>query len=176
MQTQHWKRLAAAAVLGSVSGCLAGSGVSRNGATETDDLPIVWEHAETYSNVAGPFRVVARDAATLAQLPLAEVPVDFRTHMVLVAALGPTTSDEYGIRITRVWREGNRIRADVARVHPGEVKRGGVVRASPYHIVVVPRSDLNIDGFSPAVPPKAFQMTAPPGESAAPERKPRSRR
>lgn len=176
MRTQHWKSLAAAAVLGSVSGCLTGSGVSRNADTETIDLPIVWEHAGSYSDVARPFRVVARDAATLAQLPLVEVPVDFRTHMVLVAALGPTTSDEYGVRITRVWREGNRIRTEVARVHPGEVKRGGVVRASPYHIVVVPRSDLNVDGFSPVVPPKAFQTTTPPGESAAPERRPRSRR
>lgn len=134
------------------------------------EMPILWEHRETFSNVARPFRVVARDAATLSQMPLTEVPVDFRTQMVLVAAMGPTTSEEYGIRITQMVRQGGQIKATVVPVHPGQNKRGGVVVASPYHIVVVPKSDLNVAGFSSAVPPNAFRMTTPPGETTPPKR------
>ncbi len=136
-----------------------------------EDIPILWQHHGTYSNIARPLRVVARDADTLAQLPITEVPVDFRRQMVLVAATGPTTSDQIGIRITRVWKAGNRIRVQLRTMHPGDDKRGGIRRTSPYHIVVVPRSELNVEGFSATVPRGAFAASAPPGTPSPPRLK-----
>lgn len=132
------------------------------------EYPIQWQQEGTYSNINRAFRVVARDRATLAQLPIAEVPVDFDRQMVLVAALGPASTDQLAIRITRVWREKNRLHAQVQTLHPGEGKRGGLKRTSPYHIVVVPRSDLDVVGFSATVPRGAFAAPATPGEPAAP--------
>ncbi len=145
-----------------LAGCGAG-GPHPPAAQEPDEFPIAWQQQGTYSNIARPLRVVARDAATLAQLPIAEVPVDFRNQMVLIAATGPASSDQLGIRITRVWKDNGRIRAQVQTLHPGEAKHGGVARTSPYHIVVVPRSDLNIVGFSATVPRGAIASPAVPG-------------
>jgi len=133
-----------------------------------DEFPILWEQQGTYSNITQAFRVVVRDRATLARLPIAEVPVDFDRQMVLVAALGPAPTDQVGIRITRVWREKNRIRVQVQTLHPGEAKHAGLKRTSPYHIVVVPRSDLNVVGFSSTVPSKAFEAPGVPGEPNQP--------
>lgn len=136
-----------------------------------DDFPIQWQTQGTYSNIARPIRVVARDAVTLAQLPIAEIPVDFQKQMVLVAALGPATSDQVGIRIGRVWKEGSRIRVQVNTLHPGDDKRGGLMRTSPYHIVVIPRSNLNVEGFSSRVPRGAFAAPAPAGAYTPPKRR-----
>jgi hypothetical protein len=157
-------------LLGSVA-ALSGCGSARPGDViqrGPDEFPIQWEEGGTYSNIARAFRVVARDRATLSQLPIAEVPVDFDRQMVLVAALGPASTDQLAIRITRVWRDGSRIRVQVQTLHPGEEKRGGVRRASPYHIVVVPRSDLGVAGFATAVPPGAFDMASTPGTPPPP--------
>jgi len=128
-----------------------------------NEFPILWEQQGTYSNITQALRVVVRDRATLARLPITEVPVDFDRQMVLVAALGPAPTDQVGIRITRVWRDKNRIRVQVQTLHPGEAKHAGLKRTSPYHIVVVPRSDLNVVGFSSTVPPKAFEAPGVPG-------------
>ncbi len=133
-----------------------------------DEFPILWEQQGTYSNIAQAFRVVVRDRATLARLPITEVPVDFDRQMVLVAALGPAPTDQVGIRITRVWREKNHIRVQVQTLHPGEAKHAGLKRTSPYHIVVVPRSDLNVVGFGSTLPSKAFEAPGVPGEPNQP--------
>lgn len=133
-------------------------------------LPILWDHADNYSQITKPLRVVARDASTLSQLPLVEVPVDFKKQMVLIAAMGPVNSDQLGIRITRVERIGTKIKAEVVPVHPGEQKHGGIVRTSPYHIVVVPKCDLNVEGFTATVPKNAMSHTAQmtPGRPPSP--------
>lgn len=117
------------------------------------ELPILWQQAGSYGCLKVPVRLVARDPATLAQVPLADVPVDFDKQMVLIAALGIVPSDGYAIRITRVWRRGNRILTDVRVSPPPPARRPGPPNlTSPYHIVVVPRSDLNVEGFTTALP------------------------
>ncbi len=103
-------------------------------------------------------RIVARDAATLSQIPLADVPVDFRDQMVLIATLGPVRSDEYGIRITRVWREGKFIKTLIRVARPAGGQAKPLVLASPYHVVIVPKSGLNVVGFSADVPSDAFDF------------------
>jgi len=117
-----------------------------------EDLPILWEASGTYSRLSRTVRIVARDRATLAQLPIAEVPVDFDSQMVLIAGLGPTPNDKLGIRIKRVWRDGSRIRVLERHIHPGFDQAPGLRPASPWTILVVPRSDLNVEGYSPRVP------------------------
>jgi hypothetical protein len=119
---------------------------------ETVDYDILWEKSGTYSRLGRAIRIVARDEATLAQIPVPEVPVDFSSQMVLVAGLGPITSDDMGIRIERVWQDGSRIRVQEKRIHPGPDQKTGLHPASPWTVVVVPRSDLNVEGYSPRVP------------------------
>lgn len=157
-----WRLCAWGGLLVAAAGCQEPRSAPTTPA-EREEIPILWEHAGSASFIARPLRVVARDEATLAQVPVADVPVDWRTQMVLIAANGPVASDQIGIRIDRVWREGNRIRVQVHVLHPGDEKHGTVVQTSPYHIVIVPRSDLNVDGFSADVPRGAVRMPAVPG-------------
>jgi hypothetical protein len=97
-------------------------------------------------------RILVRGPGTLSQLPLAEIPVDFKTQMVLIAGLGPTPSSEQGIRIVRVWREGSKIRVQERAIHPGAEQASGLQPASPWTAVVIPRSDLNVEGYVTHVP------------------------
>lgn len=132
------------------------------------EFPILWEHHGSVSHISRPLQVVAHSPEVLAQLPLVEVPVDFETQMVLVAGIGPTTRQDLGVRINRVWRDGSRIRVQVQTLYAAEEKPEGPPRlVSPYHVVVVPRSDLNIVGFSAAVPRGAFRGPALPGAATA---------
>ncbi len=116
-------------------------------------MDITWSKTGTYSELHQPLRLVIRDAAGLAAIPVAEVPVDFSEQMVLVAALGAVPTEGYAVRITRVWREGHRVYVDVRVSQPqpgGKSPRHAL--CAPYHIVVVPRSDLNVEGFSTRLP------------------------
>jgi hypothetical protein len=157
---------AVAALLAAVAGGCHGATNVEGEAAEPEPIPILWETQGSISHIARPLRVVARDAATLAQVPVVEVPVDFETQMVLIAALGPSASDQVGVRIDRVYRLGRAIHVQVRMLHPGEAKHGGLRRTSPYHVVVIPRSDLNVVGFSPVVPPGAIDLPGVPGTPA----------
>lgn len=118
------------------------------------ELPILWEASGTWSHVTRPVRIVAYDAATLAQVPVADVPVDFDSQMVLIAALGPTLGQDVGIKIARVWREGPRVRVQEQRIHPGLDRSAVLERSSPWTVVVVPRCNLKIEGYTSRVPPR----------------------
>ncbi len=126
-------------------------------ATAAEDIPILWQRSGTYSRISRPVRILARDPATLAQLPLTEVQVSFDTQMVLIAGLGPTPTSEQGIRIVRVWREGSKIRVQERPLDPGGARSPGLQPASPWTIVVIPRSDLNVEGYSTQVPRKLLR-------------------
>jgi len=113
-----------------------------------EDLPILWEKSGTYSRLTRPVQIVVRDRATLAQIPLAEVEVDFDTQMLLIAGLGPTMRSDLGIRIDRVWREGTRIRVRQIQVHPGLNGLTGKMRlVSPWTMVSIPKCDLEVEGY-----------------------------
>jgi hypothetical protein len=94
-------------------------------------------------------QIVARSQAQMVYCPISDVPVDFSREMVLVAILGRVTSDEYAIRIQRVWREGSVIKVDVRVYRPTPSTKPEIQLACPYHVVVVPRSNLNVEGFAP---------------------------
>ena len=137
------------------TGCTGGAGGVGGGsrdASAAEDIPILWQSSGTHSRLVRRVRILARDQATLAQVPLAEVPVDFETQMVLIAGLGPTPSSEQGIRIVRVWREGSRIRVQERPIHPGADQVPGLQPASPWTVVVIPKSDLNVEGYTTQVP------------------------
>ena len=119
-------------------------------------LEILWQASGTHSRLIRGARIVARDRATLARVPITEVQGDFDAQMVLIAGMGPTPNDRLGIRIKRVWRDGRRIRVLERHIHPGLDHGGDARPASPWTIVVVPRSDLNVEGYSPRVPEDLF--------------------
>lgn len=144
-------------------GLLLCSGCEFGGRQESpsppEDIPILWRASGTYSHLTKRIRVAVRDPAALAQLPLTEIPVDFETQMVLVAGLGPTVSDELGLRINRVWREGSKIRVEECRIHPGPEPKAGANPASPWTVAIIPRSDLNVEGYTDMVPKGAVSGT-----------------
>lgn len=137
-------------------GCHTPEPMSRQEPASGEDIPILWQKSGSHSRITRLVRVVARDQATLAQLPITEVPVDFDTQMVLIVGIGPTPADELGIRITRVWRQGSALRVQERRIHPGTEHSIGLEPGSPWTVAVVPRSDLNVEGFSTRVPPGAL--------------------
>ena len=117
---------------------------------EGQELPILQTLTGAHSHETRPMRLVIRDPAALAQVPLTDVPVDFASQMLLVVTLGSVTSDQYQVGINRVWREGNKLRVEMQVKDPPE--GSPVAMAAPYCIAVVPRCELNVAGFS-ADPP-----------------------
>jgi len=142
----------AASFLAGLGGCSVDWSAPSRITSSAEDLPILWERSGTYSRLTRSARIVARDQATLAQVPIAEVPVDFDQQMLLICGLGPTPENQLGVRIARVWRQGTKIRVQERRIHPGVDNPSGIDPASPWTIVVVPRSDLNVEGYSATVP------------------------
>lgn len=134
-------------------GCTGPRPVADQGPTDAlpADLPILREHRATFSRLSRPVRLVIRDARTFARLPLTEIDVDFDREMVLIAGLGPVQSDALGIRITRVRHRGQRLDAEVETIRPEADAPVRRALASPYHLVVVPRSDHNVVGFETRV-------------------------
>ena len=139
-----------AAVL--LTGCAAGGPRPTTAPAESEEVPILLQKSGSYARLARAVHVVARDRETLARLPIAEVPVDFNTQMVLIVGLGPTPTDDIGVRIARVWRQGSKIRVQEHRIHPGADRAAGAEPASPWTIAVIPKSDLNVEGFVTRVP------------------------
>ena len=117
---------------------------------EGEELPILRRLAGTHSHETLAMQIVVRDPATFAQIPLADVSVNFAKEMLLIVTLGRVTSDQYAVRIDRVWREGHELRVAVTMFSP----QPGfpVVMASPYCIAVVGRCDLNVAEFAPEPP------------------------
>ena len=144
--------LVASWVLIPTCGCAANASRAAPEALPAEDIPILWEKSGTYSRITRRVRVVARDHATLAQLSLTEIPVDFDSQMVLIAGLGPTPSSDRGIRIVRIWRQGSRIRVQERPIHPGLDPTSRLQPGSPWTVVVIPKSDLNVEGYTAFVP------------------------
>jgi len=129
----------------------------RRGGVAGEDLPILFQQRGTYCGVRDRLRVVVRDEARMAMLPVPAVPVDFSRQMVLFVTLGRVFSDRYGVRIERVWREGRVIRGAIEETYPPPGEAGPLRPCSPYHLVVVPRSELNVEGFATEIPARALE-------------------
>lgn len=164
----HPARRSAATPLGLIavsllaSGCHQSRFVSSAMPADGEELPILYRVQGVHSHETRAMRVVVRDAATLAQIPIADVPVDFSTQMLLIVTLGRVTSDLYTVDIPRVWREKGRLRVEtLLRAPPPGAP---VSMASPYCIVVVPQCDLNVADFMtrPPVRDRSWQQSEPP--------------
>ena len=116
------------------------------------EFPVIRERSGTFSRITRPCQLVIRDRVALSQLALSDIPVDFETEMVLVCGLGPTAGSDLGVRIKRVWQEDSVIRVTERQIHPGADRSGELEIASPWTLVVVPRSDLNVAGYVSRAP------------------------
>ena len=137
---------------GVLLGCAMSQSRPNPAAGPLEDLPILWEGSGTWSRIGRSVRVVVRNQAALARIPVAEIPVDFDRQMVLIVGLGPTAGSGVGVRITRVWRSGETVRVQEQRIHPGPDSGRQPELASPWAAVVVPKTDLNVEGFSTDIP------------------------
>jgi len=150
MWTMIDKRLA---LVLTVLACPISAGCSRAPGNEVElladgaTIPILRQKSASHSRFGRALRAAIYDDGALAMMHIDIGPVDFDREMVLIAAMGPVPSEDYRIRIQRLWRHGSSLRADV-QIHypPPESPRHGR-KASPYHAIVVPRCRLNIDNF-----------------------------
>lgn len=157
------RRGAIAMLVGAVA--IVGCQLDKPGPTtlpaDAEELPILWQTSGTYSRLTKAVRLVIRDAGTLAQVPLCEVPVNFETEMVLLAGLGPTPRSDCGIVIQQAWKKNGRIWVLERQVYPGSQMSSGLRPASPWTVVVVPRSDLDVEGYSSS-PPRGLLLPGSP--------------
>ncbi|MCG8406451.1 MAG: protease complex subunit PrcB family protein [Phycisphaerales bacterium] len=129
-------------------GCHDGHGNIRQLPPDGEELPILEQYAGKHSHESRSMQLVIRDAATFARIPLQDnVPVDFENQMLLIVTLGRVPSDQYGVNVERVWREGHKLHVATAVQSPAP--NAPLAMASPYCIVVIPRCDLNVVGFDP---------------------------
>jgi len=127
------------------------------GAVLVRDLPILWQTSGLHCGIRVPLRLVVRDEAHMVLLPIADVPVDFDRQMVLFVTPGLVPSSGYGVRIERVWQQGNVVKVSLRYLHPAQRVSQPFEPCTPYHLVVVPKSDLNVEGFVVEPPPDALR-------------------
>ena len=133
------------------------------------DLPILHQIQGTHSNETRAMQLVVRDPQMLAKIPLTEVPVNFSDEMLLIVTLGRVLSDQYSVKIERIWRERGILRVTV-KIETPKIETTKVA-SSPYCIAIVPKCDLNVEGFSTRLPIKrvrTWEQGTPPDEYAKP--------
>lgn len=158
MRTRTWTAgclagCAVLSVLGVLSGCAErGQGLFRGDpAPQIEEYPVLYQKAGKYCGAKREMHLVVRDQAHMSFVPVSDVPVDFNSQMVLFVTLGEVYSQAYDVRIDRVWRQDRLIRVGITRSYPPVGEMGYPHASSPYSLVVVPRSDLNVEGFSAEV-------------------------
>ncbi len=152
----------ALALIGLSAGCREYREGVRDLPAEGEELPILRQFGETHGRETRGMQVVIRDQATLAQMRLGGLSVDFASEMVLIVLLGRVGSDLYAVSIDRVWREGHQLRVAVTVRSPPS--GAPLVPASPYCIAVIPQCDLNVADFSPEPRPRGrlwYESQAP---------------
>lgn len=133
-----------------VVGCNREGGIEQATSESTVELPILRSRNGVHSHENRAMQLVVRDAATLARIPIVDVPVNFDREMLLIVTLGRVMSDQYTVEIDRVWREKSKVRVSTRVTQPPAGAPPAI--ATPYCIAVVPRSDLNVSGFATSPP------------------------
>ena len=131
-------------------GCNREGGVQQSNSDQAVDFPILRSRNGAHSHENRAMQLVIREAATLARVPIVDIPVNFDHEMLLIVTLGRVMSDQYAVEIDRVWREKSKVRVSTRVTQPAAGAAPTI--ATPYCIAVVPRSDLNVEGFL-ATPP-----------------------
>lgn len=137
-------------ILGPVAGCAnQGQGFFRGDPPpDIEEYAILYQKAGKYCGAKQEMRLVVRDQAHMAFVPVGDVPVDFNTQMVLFVTLGQVYSESYDIQIDRVWRQDRLVRVGITKTYPQSGEMGYPHPTSPYYLVVVPKNDLNVEGFA----------------------------
>ena len=134
-------------------GCNSSSGgIEEAGSPAVEEFPILRSRNGPHSHENRAMQLVVRDAATLARVPIVDIPVDFNHEMLLIVTLGRVMSDQYSVEIDRVWREKSKVHVSTRVTQPAASATPTL--ATPYCIAVVPRSDLNVAGFLATPPPR----------------------
>jgi hypothetical protein len=145
------------AAVGGVIGCQGeGSNIFRGDpAPEIEEYAVLYKKAGKYCGAKQEMRLVVRDQPHMAFVPVGDVPVDFSKQMVLFVTLGQVYSESYDVQIDRVWRQDRVVRVGITKSYPAAGEINYPHPSSPYYLVVVPKSDLNVVGFSTEItPPK----------------------
>ena len=159
----------ALAAAGGVVGCQGeGSNIFRGDpAPEIEEYPVLYKKAGKYCGARQEMRLVVRDQPHMALVPVGDVPVDFSKQMVLFVTLGQVYSESYDVQIDRVWRQDRLVRVGITKSYPAAGEMGYPHPSSPYYLVVVPKSDLNVEGFGTEVAPPKMEgrgvLPAPKG-------------
>jgi len=140
------------------SGCNHTDGVRETATAGPTEFPILRSTNGLHSHENRAMQLVIRDAATLAKVPIVDIPVDFDREMLLIVTLGRVMSDGYSVEIDRVWQEKSKVHVSTRVTQPAPNAQPTV--ATPYCIAVVPRSSLNVDGFSATVPARERSWSA----------------
>jgi hypothetical protein len=164
------------AALGGTPGCVEHGAALFGGepAPIIEEYPILYQKAGKYCGAKQEMRLVVRDQAHMAFVPVGDVPVDFNNQMVLFVTTGQVYSESYDIQIDRVWRQDRLVRVGITKTYPQAGEMSFPHPCSPYHLVVVPKTDLNVEGFVTEVTPPKMQgetstlpLTAPRPRSRA---------
>lgn len=135
--------------LGMLAGCVEGQGIwqARDPIPVIQEFPVHYSKGGKYCGAEHPLRLVVRDQAHMAFVPVGDVPVDFNKEMVLFVTLGQVYSDGYDVQIDRVWQQNQVVKVGITVVHPEPGEMGAPQPCSPYFLAVVPKSNMNVDGF-----------------------------
>lgn len=125
------------------------------------EFPIHYAKAGKYCGAKQPLRLVVRDQAHMAFVPVGDVPVDFDRQMVLFVTMGQVYSESYGVSIDRVWQHNNLVRVGVTETFPAAGEMSFPTPCSPYALAVVPKSDANVDGFVTEITPPTLEGSRP---------------
>ncbi len=149
----------ALATVGLVTGCSDNQGMSlfRGEAPPAiEEYSVLYQKGGKYCGAKEELRLVVRDPAHMAFVPVGDVPVDFSNQMVLFVTTGQVYSEAYDVQIDRVWRQDRLVRVGITKVYPQAGEMGFPHPCSPYSLVVVPKSDCNVEGFVTEIaPPKS---------------------
>ena len=150
--------IAALLVIWGALGCQGEGQVQQVNSEQAVELPILRSRNGAHSHENRAMQLVIRDAATLAKVPIVDIPVNFDREMLLIVTLGRVMSDQYSVEIDRVWREKSKVRVSTRVTQPAAGAAPTI--ATPYCIAVVPRSDLNVAGFLATPPPRERSWSA----------------
>jgi hypothetical protein len=151
-------------LVGALAGCGEQGGSLFHGEPPPviEEYPVLYQKAGKYCGAKQEMRLVVRDQAHMAFVPVSDVSVDFNSQMVLFVTTGQVYAESYDIQIDRVWRQNRQIRVGISKTYPQAGEMDYPHPCSPYHLVVVPKSDLTVEGFVTEVaPPKITGETSP---------------
>lgn len=141
------------------AGCVEGKGLwqAKDPIPYIQEFPVHYSKPGKYCGAKHPLRLVVRDQGHMAFVPVSDIPVDFDKEMVLFVTMGQVYSDAYDIRIDRIWQQNQIVKVGITVTHPEPGEMGAPQPCSPYYLAVVPKSDLNVEGFVTEITPPSLE-------------------